>query len=149
MTLPSLNEHGDLPVDIHKATLAEVIERFGQGTQQRRVVTQRLVHIYNLAQSTGYVDEFLVFGSYVSDKPEPGDVDIVLIMNDDFDVTTCEPPVDVLFDHLETEVRLGASIFWIRPSLLFLESLQDFKLGWQLKRDGTRRGIVEITNDSK
>jgi len=30
------------------------------------------------------------------------------------------------------------------PSLLFLETLEKFIEGWQAKRDGTRRGIVEV-----
>ena len=35
----------------------------------------------------------------------------------------------------------------MRPSLLFLETLDEFIEGWQIKRDGTRRGIIEVRND--
>ncbi len=41
--------------------------------------------------------------------------------------------------------RFGASIFWTRPGAIFGESLEDFIAGWQVKRDRTRRGIVEVT----
>jgi len=42
MALPEFNEFGDLPVGVHRATLEEVLERFGTGTQQRQLVTTRL-----------------------------------------------------------------------------------------------------------
>ena len=38
----------------------------------------------------------------------------------------------------------GASVFWIRPALLVLETLEEFIAHWQITRDQTRRGIVEV-----
>ncbi len=35
---------------------------------------------YTLAMSTGHVLRFVVFGSFVTAKPGPGDIDIFLIM---------------------------------------------------------------------
>jgi len=49
-----------------------------------------------------------------------------------------------LFDHAVAQARYGASIFWVRPELLIGESLEDFVAYWQIKRDGSRRGIVEV-----
>ena len=45
----------------------------------------------------------------------------------------------------QAATEFGASVFWIRPSLLFLEPLDEFIAGWQVKRDGTRRGIIEVS----
>lgn len=45
---PDFNENGDLPPGIHQATLAEVIEHFGQSTPQRQIMARRLEHIYTL-----------------------------------------------------------------------------------------------------
>lgn len=69
------NSHGDLPIGVHQATLSEVLGHFGTGTAQRRLVGQRLERIYKLAFSTGRVARFVVFGSFVTAKPNPGDVD--------------------------------------------------------------------------
>ena len=66
-----------------------------------------------------------------------------LIFSDDFDVSTCSEETLQLLDHGRAADVFGASIFWIRPSLL-LESLEEFIAGWQVKRDKTRRGIVEV-----
>ena len=32
---PKFNEHGDIPIGIQSATLAEVIDHFGKGSTQR------------------------------------------------------------------------------------------------------------------
>lgn len=90
----------------------------------------------------------LIFGSYITAKPEPNDIDVVLIFDDNFDLSTCSEEVKKLLSHQHAETEFGASVFWIRPSLLFLETLEEFIEGWQVKRDGTRRGIIEVQNDS-
>ena len=84
MPLPELDRYGDLPVSVHRASLDEVIARFGHGTPQRQLVTNRLLRIYDLARGTGKLERFVIFGSYVTAKPNPNDVDIMLIMRDDF-----------------------------------------------------------------
>src|SRR5712671_6989687 len=97
---PPLTAAGDLPEGIHVATLAEVIERFGQGTPRRIMLGRRLQHIYQLVGQTGCVARFVLFGSFITDKPEPNDVDIFLLMEDSFDVSRVVGEPAVLFDHL-------------------------------------------------
>ncbi|MBM3242728.1 hypothetical protein FJZ31_41235 [Candidatus Poribacteria bacterium] len=144
MPLPNLNPSGELPEGVHSATIDEVIRQFGSGTSQREVVTARLRRIYQLAKDTGKLQRLIIFGSYITAKPEPNDVDIVLIFDDDFDFITCDKETKRLLEHQQATEEFGASIFWLRPSLLFLETLDEFIEGWQVKRDGTRRGIVEV-----
>src|SRR6266699_3218835 len=97
---PPLNTAGDLPTGIHVARLVEVIERFGQGTPGRAMLGRRLRHIYQLVQQTGCVARFILFGSFITAKPEPNDVDIFLLMEDTFDVSRVVGEPAVLFDHL-------------------------------------------------
>jgi len=144
MPLPGFNEFGDLPAGIHSASLAEMVARFGSGTSQRQAVTARLRRIHDLAVKTGHLDRFLVFGSYVSNVNEPNDVDLVLVMRNDFRPENCPAESSALFDHTRAHDELGASIFWIRPELLLGEPLEQFMAFWQIKRDGRRRGVVEI-----
>src|SRR6184192_2571276 len=118
MPLPELIASGDLPVGVHAAPMAEVVSRFGRGSSQRRSVTARLRRIHGLAQATGCLDRFIIFGSYVTGKPDPNDVDTVLIMRDDFDVAACTGETRKLFDHQQAAGAFGASIFWTRPGLL-------------------------------
>lgn len=144
MALPEFDDKGDLPEGLHSATLAEVLARFGSGHEQRRTVTDVLCQIHRLVSDTGKLDRFVVFGSYVTAKPDPRDVDVVLVMRADFSMDACEGQTRVLFDHQRAEGEIGASIFWLCPSSLLRGSLEEFILGWGAKRDLTRRGIVEV-----
>ena len=144
MPLPEFNEFGDLPEGNHTATIAEVVARFGSGSAQRETVTDRLRRILALATATGHLDRLLVFGSYVSDVSEPNDVDIILVMKNEFRSENCPGELAVLFDHARANDELGASIFWLRPDMLLGEPLEQFLAFWHTKRDGRRRGVVEI-----
>lgn len=143
---PEFDHNGDLPVGNHQATLAEVLTHFGTGTVERRLVGQRLERIYNLAISTGQVARFVVFGSFVTAKPDPGDVDIFMLMEDSFDANQVRGEAALIFDHLAGQNVEGASVFWIRR-LAALGGEQEALEHWQTKRDKTRRGIVEVISD--
>ncbi len=149
MPISNLNSEGELPVGIHRATIDEVVGQFGRGTLQREIVTDRLRKIYQIAKDTGHLQRLLIFGSYVTAKPEPNDIDVVLVFDDDFNIAVCNEEIKNLLSHEKADAVFGASIFWIRPSLLFLESLDEFLKSWQVKRNGDRRGIIEVFNDSK
>lgn len=147
MPLPAFDGRGDLPAGVHRATLAEVIARFGQGTSQRELVTARLVHIYELTRATGKLLHFVIFGSYVTTKPEPNDVDIVLIMRDDFCEEDYTEEVLPVFNHLRAQGELGASVFWTRPGAGLVETVDEFIAHWQTTRELTSRGIVEVISE--
>lgn len=40
--------------------------------------------MYALAKASGHLARFIVFGSFVTAKPAPNDVDIFLLMSDSF-----------------------------------------------------------------
>ena len=143
---PDFNESGDLPPGIHQATLAEVLEHFGSGTSQRHVMARRLEHIYTLATGAGHLARFIIFGSFITNKPDPGDIDIFLLMEDTFDVSQVVGEAALIFDHVVTQNYEGASIFWIRRLAAF-EGEEATVEHWQLKRDGSKRGIVEVVED--
>jgi hypothetical protein len=107
-----------------------------------------LERIYKLAVSTGQVARFIVFGSFVTAKPDPADVDVFMLMEDSFDSRQVRGEVALIFDHLAGQNVEGVSIFWIRR-LATLGEEQEVVEYWQTKRDKTRRGIVEVIDDSK
>ena len=144
MVLPEFTRSGDLPVGVHAATLEEVLSRFGSGSAQRRLCAGRLGHVYDLARRTGHLHRFVVFGSFVTHKTEPNDIDVILVMDDGFRLESCPQELLGLFDHAVAEARYGASVFWTRPSALLGESLEEFVAYWQTRRDGSKRGIVAV-----
>src|SRR5437899_48187 len=141
-TWPEFNEHGDLPIGIYTATLDEVLHHFGT-TTRRAVIARRLERIYRLAHSTGHLARFIVFGSFTTAKPEPNDVDIFLLMEDSFDVRHVSPEARLVFDHTAAQNLLGASVFWIRRAAA-LGGEEATITHWQIKRDGNKRGILEV-----
>jgi hypothetical protein len=142
-----LTNSGDLPLGVHSASLREVQERFAAGSAQRIAVGLQLERIYAAARATGHLRRFVVFGSFVTAKEEPNDVDVFLIMEDSFDPTLLTPEARRLFDHSACQAEFGASLFWFRR-LACLEGEQAAIEYWQVKRGGGTRGIIEIMGDS-
>lgn len=147
MPLPLFTDGGDLPQGLHPATLRQVIDQFGTESPQRMLVALRLEHIYRLAAATGQLARFVVFGSFVTSKPEPNDVDVFMVMEDSFDAAQLTGEAAMLFDHAVAQAHFGASVFWLR-SLAALGGEQATVEHWQVKRDGDFRGIVEIIGES-
>jgi hypothetical protein len=127
--------------------MRETLRRFGKGSRHRIAVAQRLERIYGLAIGTGQLARFVVFGSFVSAKREPADVDIFLLMENGFDMGQLTGEARILFDHAAAQAHFGASVFWLRR-LAALGGEEQTVTEWQIKRDGKRRGIIEIVEES-
>jgi hypothetical protein len=81
---------------------------------QRRLLAQRLQRIFSIAQSTGYLKHFVLFSSFITNKPEPNDIDVFLIMTNAFEPNKVVGESKIVFNHMGAENYEGASIFWIR-----------------------------------
>lgn len=101
-----------------------------------------------MARSTGQLARFVVFGSFVTAKPDPNDVDIFMLMEDTFDSNHVTGEAAIIFDHLAAQNVEGASVFWIRR-MAAISGEQAALEHWQIKRDKTKRGIVEVTGDDQ
>lgn len=146
MALPEFNFSGDLPPEVHSASIKSVATRFQGDDAKRRIVTGRLLHIYDLAKRTNHLNRFVLFGSYITNKLSPGDVDVILIMDETFKLDSCPAESLALFDHPTAQARYGASIFWTRTNTLMSETVDEFISYWQIKRDGSKRGIVDVVD---
>jgi predicted nucleotidyltransferase len=78
------------------------------------MISLRLERIHRIASDTGHLRRFVVFGSYVTNKPDPNDVDIFLLMEDAFDRSQLTGEAWLLFDHAAAQSHFGASVFWLR-----------------------------------
>ena len=109
-------------------------------------MADRLRRLYQLAASTGKVARFVVFGSFVTAAAEPNDVDIVLLMDDTFDLASVTGEAALVFQHMEADTYFGASVFWTRRSGA-VGGEQAMVEYWQVRREGGQRGIVEIVSE--
>lgn len=93
--------------------------------------------------STGKVARMILFGSFVTAKVEPNDLDIFLLMDDSFDLSKTTGDARLLFLHMEADARFGASIFWStrKGAIGGEQAVVEY---WQTRRDGEKRGIVEV-----
>jgi hypothetical protein len=87
MAIPALNEHSLLPTDIHDCTLEEMVEPFGQNRwvdnklrECRSRLFFRLCDYLNEFRRTGLPGWLLIDGSFVTGKPKPGDIDLVVVL---------------------------------------------------------------------
>jgi len=99
---------------VHQATLREALARFGLTSSRRRLISPRLERIDRLARATGHLARLVVFGSFVTEKLEPNDVDVFLLMEDSYDAGSLTGEVQLLFDHAAAQSHFGASVFWMR-----------------------------------
>ena len=87
MAIPDLDDDGFLPEGVHKCAFDELQQRFGgsQRSDRRSALFVKLVEYIQELRSTGMVAGLVVDGSFVTNKAEPGDIDLVLILRADHD----------------------------------------------------------------
>ena len=85
-----------------------------------------------------------MFGSFPTAAAEPRDVDVALVMAADFRLEDAPRESRTLFSHADAEARFVASVFWVREGMLPEPLMESFLEAWQRKRDGTKRGILEV-----
>jgi hypothetical protein len=94
--IPPFSDDGLLPPGIHRASLQEVAERFGQESEIRRVQMESIGWMHDAARRAGAL-RVVINGSFVSDVLEPNDVDCALLIGASF-------PTDA---HAEAELLAG------------------------------------------
>ena len=82
MPIPPLDQNGLLPEGMHDFTLAEIKARFGafQRSDRRLQLFARLEIFLEEARATGMIVSVVVDGSFVTAKPEPNDLDLILVV---------------------------------------------------------------------
>src|SRR5712671_3857656 len=94
MGIPGLNEHGWLPVGIYDCSLEEAMNRFGsfQRTDRRPGLWAKFVDFIRELKAAGLGRAGLVDGSFVSAKPDPNDIDVVIVVPSAHDFSAELPP---------------------------------------------------------
>jgi hypothetical protein len=141
--LPALNHDGNLPEGIHVAPEDEVFARFATPSARRQWLGEQLRSLLALAKSTGQLARVFLWGSFVTSKEVPNDLDVLLVMDTGFVVEAVPAQAQVVFDHVQARLHFHADVFWTKASLdpqvlhLWLDT-------YQTGKDFTRRGIVEV-----
>jgi hypothetical protein len=97
-----------------------------------------------MAQGSGIVDRLVIGGSFVTSKPEPNDIDLVIILSNDVDFEALTPSQYSVTDRralrrvLKTE---ALDIITVRNGTTRMDLVLEF---FQSKRDNKQVGVVEV-----
>ena len=141
--LPALNDFGELPVGVHWADWEEFQHRFGRSSSRRVWLSGRLRALLELAATSGKLLRIFIWGSFVTSKAAPGDLDVLLIMREDFEVNGLNAPAQVIFDSVKAKLLFESDVFWARVSI-GQEALELWLDTYQTSRSFRKRGIVEL-----
>lgn len=78
MPIPEFDQRGMLPVGVYDCSLSEMAARFGWNTHRQRLVRSFGNFLAREIRSGEFLEPLYVNGSFVTDKDEPEDVDVVL-----------------------------------------------------------------------
>lgn len=83
MTTPNLNEMGLLPPGVHEMTLNQIKGLFGsfQETDIRPSLFSKLEDLINTAKQVDFIKFIIVNGSFVTSKPQPNDIDLIIVID--------------------------------------------------------------------
>ena len=137
--IPPFDELGYLPPGVYRASLEEIFSRFRHG-EVREHWGNILREVIVLAKRTEKLETIYLFGSFVTAKVAPADVDLFLVMSRDFSIDEVEGRARLLFDRSRAAIVWGICIYWITART----DRTPFLAAWQLRREGGRRGIVEV-----
>jgi hypothetical protein len=139
--IPAFRPDGYLPEGLHAAAEAEVTFRFGSTGSRRRRLVLRLRRWVALARQVR-ARRLLVDGSFVTSKPDPNDIDAVVLLPHDFQEQVARG--------VEPALELEEMLLTRRPEEIFAaEDDRDWNewvafFSRTREADGRRKGLVEV-----
>src|SRR5256885_15569465 len=110
--LPAFNQDGNLPEGIHLAAEEEVFMRFATPSARRQWLGDQLRSLVALAKSTGQLARAFLWGSFVTRKEAPNDLDVLLVMGTELAVEVVRAPPHFVFGHIPVQPRFRAEYIW-------------------------------------
>jgi len=124
-------------------TLAEIRQRYGTHTARRQFLWQRLQTIVQLLAATGALRRLYLFGSFVTEKPNPGDLDCLAVMASGFTTAHLTPALMTVFQHDVCRLYYQADVFWITEAV-GQEHLEALLAVFARDRSGNPQPLVEV-----
>ena len=117
LPIPALNEAGFLPVGLHDCTVGEIRQCFGQfaSSDRRPRLAEKLESFLEEARQAESFSEIIVDGSFVTSKPDPSDIDLILVLTAEHDVSALLRPFEYnLISRRRTRRRYGFDVLVAR-----------------------------------
>ena len=117
--------------------------RFGTSTPRRQFLFRQLEIIIDQLLVTRNVRQIYLFGSFVSGKASPNDVDLLVVMNAGFSTTQIGGKVLELFQHDVCRIRYHADLFWVTEAVGNAR-IEDLLEVFSRDREGRTQSVVEV-----
>ena len=144
--IPALNDYGYLPEGTYDCTVDEAAQRFGvfRSSDRRPRLWERFTEFIRQLKECGFVETVIVDGSFVTAKPAPSDIDLVLVVATSHDFSADLPPAHYsLLAQRRVRRRFGFDIVVVKNGSENLELAVAFFQ--QVKqRPGVKKGILRI-----
>ena len=128
---------------MHLADWKEFQARFGASPSRRVWLSSRLRALLDLAATTGKLRRVFTWGSFVTVKAAPKDLNTLRIVDEDFAVDRIAAQAQAVFDSVRAKLMFESDVFWARASIG--HELLDLWLDtYQTSRSFRKRGIVEL-----
>jgi hypothetical protein len=151
MPIPGLDDAGLLPPGVHDCTLDDLRQRFGvfQTTDRQPKLYEKLQALAQEAWATGLITEIVIDGSFVTAKPAPNVIDLILVLNAGHDFSAELRP----FEYNVLPTRQARKIYGfdlliaMQASAIYAEYLEFFA---QVRGETSRRkGLLRLRHDQK
>ena len=81
--LPPFDERGCLPEGIYNPSVKYFLERFVNISKRRKELFGKYQKFTKLCNDAKGIEQHFIDGSYVTNKEEPGDIDLLITFNDE------------------------------------------------------------------
>jgi len=125
------------------ASLDGIRIRFGTSTPRRQFLFRQLEIIIDQLLVTRNVRQIYLFGSFVSGKASPNDVDLLVVMNAGFSTTQIGGKVLELFQHDVCRIRYHADLFWVTEAVGNAR-IEDLLEVFSRDREGRTQSVIEV-----
>jgi hypothetical protein len=147
MAIPSLDPDGFLPVGLHDCTFDQIALAFGsfQGSDRRPQLFARLCALVREATDVKFIRSILVDGSFATAKPDPNDIDLILVLSKAPDLAADLLPHEyTLISKRRVQKRYGFDMVAVREETVeFEEAVAFFERVRQ--QPGRRKGILRLS----
>ncbi len=146
MPIPPLESSGLLPLGVHECSLEEMKARFGsfQGSDRRPRLFGKLEAFIAEARASQIVRSLVLAGSFVTSKPAPNDIDLIVIVARDYDLTAdLRPGAYNVVSKKRVQKRFGFDIVAVREETSeFDDAIAFFK---QVRREpALGKGLLRV-----
>lgn len=125
------------------ASVEEIRTLFGLRTPRRQFLFQQLQTVIHRLRATKEVKQIYLFGSFVSGKESPNDIDLFVVMNGTFSTKNLSGKDLDVFQHDVCRILFHADVFWVTETV-GADRIEDLLDVFSRNREGHAQPIVEV-----